>query len=99
MSIQRERSYSGDTDLQITFRRYFPALWKFLWRNDADILFDGFTLKRWQGGYMVVIRAEEFASNRRLVCFGSAPTVFDAIRNASLAVSKGQWRPDKFQGK
>lgn len=91
--------FNPDNEFQLTFRRYAPALWKFLWRGSDTHLFSGLTLRRKPPNWMVIVRADEIVSVRAVVVFGSASTIADALRNASLAISKNQWRTDKYASK
>lgn len=101
MSHDRPRTddLTPDNATQVHFRRYWPALWKFLWRGNESYLFTGLSLRRKPPDWLVVVRADEITSLRAVVCFGSGGTITDALRNVSLAIAKQQWRVDKFAGR
>lgn len=90
-----EKPAHPDTVLHQAFQRYFPALAALVWRKRGAHLFTSFTVRHNAGSYLVIVRAFDSDNWRGVVVFGSGPTVADALRNAALAIGKGQWRVDK----
>lgn len=76
--------------------RAFNGLWRLVHGKFADYEFNGISVKRNPGGYLVVVRAFDHHDKRSCVCFGSGPDWFSALRNGSLAVAKGSWKADKW---
>lgn len=95
----RHADISPDAQFGIGFRRIAPALYKLVTSGDDMYLFAGLSVRKRGGEFLVIVRSDEIVPIRALVCFGSGDTLAVALRNASLAVSKRQWRVDKYASK
>ena len=95
--VDNERS--PGVEFELAWKHYVPALWKFIFRGSDTHIFTGLSLRKRGADWLVIVRADEIVSFRAVVAFGSGAALTDALRNVSLAVSKGQFRVDKYAGK
>lgn len=85
--------------VSVVVRRYFQALYDG-WRSKPDRpVFQRFGLARRPTGWLATLTASELPSLRSVICFGSGPDAFTAVRNLSLAIAKGEWREDRYAHK
>ena len=95
----RDAAPSAEFAFELATNRIAPAFYALLTKRNKHYLFSGLSVRKTGANYLVVVRAIECDTLACVVCFGNADTFALALRNASLAIGKGQWRKDKFAGK
>jgi len=75
-----------------------PGLWHEVFApTKKSVLVDAsLSVKRWRGAWLAVLRGDRVDGGGGVVCFGGGSTPLEALRAVSRAVSRGEYKPDKF---
>lgn len=65
-------------------------------REQHGYLIDGFSIRYDGALWMVVVRAVRVEGLERVVAFGRAIRLYDALRNVTTTIGKEQWARDRF---
>jgi hypothetical protein len=89
----------GFVQLCAQLRQYFAWLGWFMVgkRQVGDVIIEGFSVRCAAGLAFVVVRGLDTQSMTCVVAFGRGESVRDALRNVTAAITKGQWKRDKFK--
>jgi hypothetical protein len=63
----------------------------------SDVRIEGFSVRFDVGIVHVVVKALHLERVAYVVAFGSGETMWVAMRNATHAIRKGEWKPDRFR--
>lgn len=85
-----------DYALRTTIKRYAPAYYKLTNGGYDEFVYAGTSIRPQGRNFLVIVRATTLVPLANVVVFGSGDTLADALRNASLAIGKNRWKPDKF---
>jgi len=61
------------------------------------VIIQGFSVRIDAAKTFVVVRALRIDNFSNVVAFGSADNLYDALRNVTAAMAKGEWKKDKFR--
>jgi len=97
---KRRRTKAGNVEGEASrmLARLLPGLWAVLSDRARGYVFQSVSLRRRSyADWICVVSSlaeDEFCY---VVAFGSGTDAATAVRNASLAIGKGQWKRDKFR--
>lgn len=89
---------SADMRCAVAVKPFWPWLSDLLAGRKAkgDLTISGFVARRDGPTWMVIVRGFNVVTWEKMVCFGNSESLYEAMRNVTLAVAKGQWRKDRY---
>lgn len=64
----------------------------------GEVRLEGFSVRFDPSGVLVIVRGLALGDVRYVVAFGRGEGLYEALRNVTTAIRKGQWKPDKYRG-
>lgn len=65
-------------------------------RKRPDVRIEGLSVRFDNVGAFVVVRGLRYEDAAYVVAFGQGERLYEALRNVTLAIEKGQWKMDKY---